>query len=1105
METKETGKMSRLAWRAVLAAGASTIALAASTAAMAQEAAQTSTEVQEVVITGTRIARAGTDTVRPISEVGPDILDKRASTNLADAIKELPIAGFGLGPNGTQNAFTVGQSYVDLFNLGSQRTLTLVNGRRFVSSNVPTSFGSPAGLQVDYNVLPVSLVKRIEVVPLAGAAVYGSDAIAGSINVILNDNYQGAEFSGQWGQSYKSDLNQWQVAGLLGTNFADDKGNVAFSIEYNKQDGATLSARPKWHDNRPLAIPFGAHLDADGDGDPDQEYRVYYNQVAQIFGPYGSVSPTATLIPSLGLGAVGGKFYQFTRTGDLAQCTPGQVPGQSSPIFAMSAQEGSVCGMDLVGDTSQIRSPVERINISTLGHYDLPHDTRFFVESTFSNSKGTYLVQQGGFNSWVFGSTSGALTLNTSNPFLSTQSRSVLEGALGPNANFAVNRLNNDIVSNGSDLTQNFTWRVATGFDGKFELGGHKFNWEASSVFGHANVQTETRGIIDGRFANAVDAVKVDDAYLTSLVTATGSTIADRNGDHVIDANDALLALQNSGQSGVTGIQRGSIICRINGRIANGTVTGYNSPVIGLGTTGTAFAFGQNCLPLNIFGDASAVNSQAALNFVTGGPRTSTTNNDQRVLTAHMTGEIVKLPAGELSANVGFEFRREQATFTPDLASTLNITRGTFAAQTSTGGQYDTREYFAELLAPVVSPEMSVPFVNRLEFNGSVRRVHGTNDDINNLSNSSNTSTAFEYGGRWSPVKDLVFRGSYTEAIRAPSLVELYTPQTGTFSTANDPCDQRFLSSGASPSIRQHNCAAAGLPTNFTSIIVNQTLPIVTSGNSNLVPEHSKSYTYGVVIQPRWTPRLVATLDYFHINIEDRISGLSLTQVLNACYDSPSFPNSPACSSNLFTRDGAGQISFGRTTSLNASHSEFSAIQGHVGYAFDVNQALEYTRLYRGAGDLGHLRLEATVLRTYDNTLQVLNEVPTNPVGTFTQPKWKATFDATYDYGNWRFFWRTLWQSRPEFLSTDGASYLVNLGPGQETTAATSGNIVKQLDMYWMNNASIQYTWRDKTAFQLSVNNVFNMKPSVYNMADAAYYPGDQIGRYFVFRVRQKF
>ena len=378
--------------------------------------------------------------------------------------------------------------------------------------------------------------------------------------------------------------------------------------------------------------------------------------------------------------------------------------------------------------------------------------------------------------------------------------------------------------------------------------------------------------------------------------------------------------------------------------------------------------------------------------------------------------------------------------------------------------------------------------------------------DINHLGNGTNKSTAWEIGGRWSPVRDLIFRGSYTKAIRSPSLVELYTPAIGSFSFANDPCDQRFVNAGLAPSVRRANCVAAGInPTTFTSNAVNQTIPIVTSGNPNLKPEDAKSWTVGVVIQPRWVNRLALTVDYFHVDIENRISGLSLTQVLNACYDSPSYPNTPACSGSLFARDASGQIITGTTTSLNASHSLFEAVEGHLTWGVDVADALKSTHINSSGGDFGDLSIGVTLLRTFRNELQVLDEQPSNPVGTFLQPKWKGTFDVTYNWHNWRAFWRTLYQSSPVFLDTTGSNYLVNLGPGQETTKATSDNIVRNFDPYWMHNLSIQYTLAERTSIQLSVNNVFNTMPSVNNRADAAYYVSDEIGRYYTVRLRHQF
>lgn len=1101
MHTRKKNTARKYALRGVLAASASAIAITGSSVSFAQDADDDEVDTEDrIVVTGSRIERAGIDTVRPALSVGTETLDKRAFTNLADALNEVPAFGTGITPSGAQNAFTVGQNFVDLFDLGTQRTLTLVNGRRFVSSNVPTTFSTTGGLQVDFNVLPVALLERIEVVPLAGAAVYGSDAIAGTINVILRDDYEGFEVSGQWGTAQAGDLEQWQVQSVFGANFADGRGNVAFSVEYNKQEGALLSARDFWFNDDPNLVSFGQNLDADGDGDTDQEFRIYDNQTVQLFGPWGAVSPGTTLIPSLGVGSLNGNFYQFNATGDLETCEPGITPGASSAFFA----QGGTCGIDFFDSVAQIRSPNERVNISTLGHYDITDTIRFSMETTFSNSEANELVNQGGFQTFAFGGSSAALTMNTNNPFLSDQARSILEDALGEGANFGFNRFNNDIVDLGSNSTENFTWRVAAGLDGEFEFADRQFSWDISGVFGKADIETRTLGIVDGRFINAIDAVLVDDDYLNGLLADMDSTITDRDGDMDVDADDALIAIQRSGLSGVQNIDRGSIICNVNGQIANGTVEGYNETASGSGIDTGIFSFADGCVPLNLFGDARLNNPASALAFVTGSPRITSTNNEQRVFTANITGEVFELPAGWVSMNAGFETRRERAVFTPGLGTALDVTRSSPFLES--GGQSRTLEYYGEIFVPVFNQDMGVPLMDLLELSASVRRVHDKIEDINNVGSGNNKSVAYEFGGRWSPVEDLIFRGSYTTAIRSPSLVELFSPELQAFLFANDPCDFRFVGSGLVPATRAANCASEGIDTStFTSNVVNASIIGANSGNPGLTPEKSKSYNVGVVIQPRWIDRMFLSVDYFRINIEDRISNLTLTQVLGACYDSPSFPNTPACDSNLFTRDATGQVTFGRTTNLNAANSQYKGIQGRWNWFIDVADAMNYTGLSNGGSDLGELEFDVTILRAIKNELQVLDEQPADPIGTFAEPKWQGTFDTTYDIGNLRLFWRTIWQDKPLFSAT-GNSYLVDLGPGDEGVVATEANIIDHLQSdYLMHNASIQYTLFDTTSVQFSINNVFNRKPERIDFASGNFYTNDQIGRQFIFRVRQQF
>ncbi len=106
-----------------------------------------SVEVEEIIVTGSRIKRAGVDTFYPAISVGTEELEDGAFTNIADALNEIPSFGNpDATPFGAQNAFSVGQNFVDFLGLGAQRTLTLVNGRRFVSANTPSIFGESGGL-----------------------------------------------------------------------------------------------------------------------------------------------------------------------------------------------------------------------------------------------------------------------------------------------------------------------------------------------------------------------------------------------------------------------------------------------------------------------------------------------------------------------------------------------------------------------------------------------------------------------------------------------------------------------------------------------------------------------------------------------------------------------------------------------------------------------------------------------------------------------------------------------------------------------------------------------------------------------------------------------
>src|ERR1700754_1623642 len=200
----------------------------------------------EIVITGSRIKRAGFASLEPTSIVSGQYMSDRGITNVADALNEQP--GFGIPQNaeGGQSTYGVSQNFVNKFGLGTARTLTLVNGRRFVSTNAPTVLGNPAGLQVDLNVINPLMIERIENVAIGGAPIYGSDAIAGTINVILKKDYEGVEFSGLSGISNQGDNFRAKLSGIAGFKFGSEgRGHVLIGGSWDRSDGLRATDRDR--------------------------------------------------------------------------------------------------------------------------------------------------------------------------------------------------------------------------------------------------------------------------------------------------------------------------------------------------------------------------------------------------------------------------------------------------------------------------------------------------------------------------------------------------------------------------------------------------------------------------------------------------------------------------------------------------------------------------------------------------------------------------------------------------------------------------------------------------------------------------------------------
>src|SRR6185437_12893274 len=203
-----------------------------------------------------------------------------------------------------------------------------------------------------------------------------------------------------------------------------------------------------------------------------------------------------------------------------------------------------------------------------------------------------------------------------------------------------------------------------------------------------------------------------------------------------------------------------------------------------------------------------------------------------------------------------------------------------------------------ETLIPIFEPAQDLPGLHQLELEGAIRHVN------NSIAGNSTTRTE---GLRWAPVQDVLFRANKTRSIRAPAITELFLPQSQSNEFATDPCDKNYANQGTSAATRKANCSAAGINTaTFTSNAINATVTGTTAGNIRLQSEVADAKTWGVVLRPRWIPRLNVSFDYIDIKMTNAIQQLNLTQILDACYDSPDYPSAASC--KLFTRNANGQL-----------------------------------------------------------------------------------------------------------------------------------------------------------------------------------------------------
>ena len=980
--------------RLALFTSAGIAALAISTPAFAQDADDGVTgeqaeaapaEADAIVVTGSRIRRANRDTIEPSIVVDSEQIEERGLTNVGEIFDDQPAFGPpSSNPVGGQSgSFGSGQSFINFFGLGSQRTLTLVNGRRYVSSNTASIFGPvAAGSQVDLNTIPTLMVDRIENIAVGGAPIYGADAIAGTVNIILKDKFDGVRFDAQMGLAEEGDAKEYRLGAMAGTSFADGRGNIVAAFEYNKTEGLLYTDRERTAQGLFYAAP----------NDPNSPFDnvLISDRRIPILSQFGA--PTvADIVPGFGADIYdgNGNTLVFDANGNLVPLDFGERYG------VVNSSGGN--GFSLT-PVSNLLSPVERYLGAISASYDVSDSITAFLEGQYANSKGTELRSQPVYNTWLFGDAGdpdGNLIIPLSNPFLSDEARATIGAQLPAGQDFFyLGRANTDLISGEGSSTVE-VYRLSGGLRGDFYLGSRNLNWEVSGTYGRSRTEGRSRELVQQNFENA----------LAGCPTGAES-----------------------------------------------------SPIATISAT---------CAPFNPFGNQ---NSQAVADYITT-IANPTALNKQYDFIATIGGDLINLWSGPVGFSIGYEHRKESADFDPGafFYGAEDPTDPT-APRTQYGrsipidpvsGSYNTDEVFGELLVPLISPSMDVPFVNLLEAKGAIRYVD------NSLTGGDITWTA---GGRWKPVEDFAFRGNFTRSIRAPAITELFNPNSAIFTTADDPCDARFINSGPNAAQRAANCAADGLPANFTSNIVDFTTRGSLSGNTDLQNETADSWTIGAVFTPTFAPGLTLSVDYVDIALSGAIQSVDAEGTLEACYDANDFPNS-AC--DRIDRDADGQVEFIRTGYLNVASYDYQGLIADMRWT-------EATP-FLGADS------SITMRGSYQYIDKLETRVGTGDLstsrGTVGYSKHQGTLAVTYQNDNWGAY--------TQFQYIGKAV----VDPDAEPTAY---EFFERDDVVFM-DAGISFKTEDDFTFRFIVENVFDREapyPSPTGGGVVTYFDGI-MGRYF--------
>ncbi|MGE4063752.1 MAG: TonB-dependent receptor plug domain-containing protein [Rhodospirillaceae bacterium] len=459
----------------------------------APQAAASEAAVDEIVVTGTRVVRDGYEAPTPVSVIGIEQLDNQATSNLADSINQLPTLVGSSTPQGSVANTTSGQGAINglsLRGLGTSRTLVLLNGQRTVGSIL-------TGV-VDVSELPQHLIERVDVVTGGASAAYGSDALSGVVNFVLDTDFTGVKGEVSGGITTYGDQPNYKVNAAYGTPFAGGRGHFLISGEHVWDNGLLIGDRP-WNREGHSFINNPAY--GTGPGQTTSVPNILKTERVAL-GPIASWGGTFAVPASHPLYGVsfgpGGSQYRLA-IGDIVQ-------GQLMRGGSWEAQQiAPVRGVAFMPQQN-------RQDVFVRASYDISDEVQVYGHAAWGHL-GSYSTGAPNFYP-------GNLSLRTDNAFLPAALRPTLEPN-GVVTSFNFGTMNWDLDSFHAVYDRRVL-RFLVGAEGSFEAVGSDWNWDMYLGNGEAFGSLKSIGAQDRtRYALAVDAVRGPNGQIVCRSTLT--------------------------------------------------------------------------------------------------------------------------------------------------------------------------------------------------------------------------------------------------------------------------------------------------------------------------------------------------------------------------------------------------------------------------------------------------------------------------------------------------------------------------------------------------------------------------------------------------------